>query len=103
VNRPYILTRSAAAELREVVRYTQREWGTAQCRTDIEQLEKTATELALGQGVFRRRDDLQPGLRVRLAGRHYIFCLPQTGEPALILAILHERMDLIARLKERLD
>ena len=103
MNRPYILTRSAAAELREIVRYTQREWGTTQCRMYIERLETTATQLALGEGVFRTRDDLLPGLRVRRAGHHYIFCLPQVAEPPVILAILHERMDLITRLKERLD
>jgi toxin ParE1/3/4 len=103
VNRPYVLTRSAAVELREIVRYTGREWGTARCRIYIERLETTATQLALGEGVFRRRDDVFPGLRVRLAGHHYIFCLPQVPEPALILAILHERMDRITRLKERLD
>jgi toxin ParE1/3/4 len=103
VNRPYVLTRSAQADLQEIVRYTQREWGIAQCRTYVERLEAAATELALGQGPFRQREDLLPGLRVRLAGYHYIFCLPQTGGPAVVLAILHERMDLITRLKERLD
>ena len=103
MSRRYVLTRSAQADLQQVVRYTQREWGTAQCRAYIERLEAAATELALGQGLFRQRDDLLPGLRLRLAGHHYIFCLPQTEGPAVVLAILHERMDLITRLKERLD
>jgi plasmid stabilization system protein ParE len=103
VNRPYVLTRSAQADLKEIVRYTQREWGIAQCRAYVERLETSATELALGQGRFRQRDDLLPGLRVRLAGHHYIFCLPKTEGTAVVLAILHERMDLIMRLKERLD
>lgn len=99
----YILTRGAAADLREIVRYTQREWGTKQCREYTQQIEIVATELALARGVYLVRDDLFPGLRVRRAGHHYIFCLPQVDGPAYILAILHERMDLIARLQERLD
>ena len=33
---------------------------------------------------------------------HYIFCLPRDDAPALIVAILHERMDLMARLADRL-
>ena len=103
MSRRYVLTRSAQADLQQVVRYTQREWGTAQCRAYIERLEAAATELALGQGRFRQRDDLLPGLRLRLEGHHYVFCLPQTEGPAVVLAILHERMDLITRLKERLD
>lgn len=100
---PYILTRSAAADLREVVRYTLQNWGRSQCQTYITQIEEAAVELALGQGVYRTRDDLLPGLRVRRAGHHYLFCLPQNEQPALILAILHERMDMIARLQERLE
>ena len=69
----------------------------------IAQIEEAAEELARGHGVYKRRDDLLPGLRVRRAGHHYVFCLPDDDQPALILAILHERMDLIARLQERLD
>ncbi|MBK5937724.1 type II toxin-antitoxin system RelE/ParE family toxin [Halochromatium roseum] len=98
----YILSRGAAEDLREITRYTHRERGTEQCRAYLQQIENAATELALGEGVFRTRDDLYPGVRVRRAGHHYIFCLPRPDEPALILAILHERMDLIARLSERL-
>lgn len=100
---PYILTRSAAADLREIVRYSLKAWGRPQCQAYIAQIEEAAEELALGQGVFKCRDDLLPGLRVRRAGHHYVFCLPDDDQPALILAILHERMDQIVRLKERLD
>jgi toxin ParE1/3/4 len=101
--RPYLLTRGAAADLAAIVRYTDKEWGSAQRMAYIQQLEEVATQLALGQGVFRQQDDLYPGVRVRLAGHHYVFCLPQLNAPALILAILHERMDLFARLHRRLD
>lgn len=66
------------------------------------QIEGIACELAKGQGAFKTLDDLHPGLRMRLAGSHYLFCLPQADRPALILAILHERMDIMARLKNRL-
>ncbi len=100
---PYLLTHSAAADLREVVRYTLKAWGESQCQAYIAQIEEAAEELARGHGVYKRRDDLLPGLRVRRAGHHYVFCLPDDDQPALILAILHERMDLIARLQERLD
>lgn len=102
MTRPYRLTRSAATDLRGIVRYTLQIWGQTRCRDYIAQIEKAATEVALGQGVFTNRDDLLPGLRVRLVGHHYLFCLPQPSKPALILAIMHERMDIIARLKDRL-
>ncbi len=46
--------------------------------------------------------DLYPGLRMMRCEHHYIFCLPRPETPALIVAILHERMDLIARIAGRL-
>lgn len=102
MSRPYILTAGAAADIREIARYTDQQWGKRQRHAYVAQLEKVATDLALGQGVFRERDDLYPGVRVQLAGHHFVFCLPREVEPAMILAVLHEHMDLIARLKGRL-
>lgn len=102
ISRPYILTAGAADDIREIARYTDRQWGKQQREADVAQLEKVATDLALGKGVFRERKDLYPGVRVQLAGHHFVFCLPRKAEPALILAVLHERMDLVARLTGRL-
>jgi toxin ParE1/3/4 len=100
--REYVLTRSAAADLRDIVRYTTATWGGAQRSAYIKQLEDAACEVAEGRGAFKELGSVLPGLRVKAAGRHYIFCLPQAKGPALILAILHERMDLMARLQVRL-
>lgn len=99
--RAYVLTRGAAADLREISRYTAKTWSATQRQSYVRQLEDAAAEVALGQGVFKNWDMVLPGLRVRRAGRHYLFCLPRANAPALILAILHERMDLMARLKGR--
>jgi plasmid stabilization system protein ParE len=33
---------------------------------------------------------------------HYIFCLSRDDAPALVVAIFHERMDLMVRLTDRL-
>jgi len=68
----------------------------------VAELETAACKVALGQGIFKELDELIPGLRVKRAGKHVLFCLPRQNRQALILAILHERMDIIARLKERL-
>jgi len=95
-------TRQAENELREILRYTTRKWGPAQARAYARKIEQTATALATGRGVFREWDDLLPGLRVKSAGSHFVFCVARENQPALVLAILHERMDLIERLKERL-
>ena len=46
---------------------------------------------------------LLPGRRMASCEEHFIFCMPQAGQPSDILAILHKRMDLMARLKNRLQ
>lgn len=103
MTRSYVVTKGAAADLKEIARYTAEQWGEEQCRVYIGQLDKAAEALAKGQGVFKDLSSLHPKLRMALCGRHYVFCLPSPDAPAVILAILHERMDIIARLKGRLE
>ncbi|MCH2241778.1 MAG: type II toxin-antitoxin system RelE/ParE family toxin [Aquabacterium sp.] len=100
--RPYVLTRSAAADVAEIARYTAARWGAEQARRYVAQLEEAACDVATGQGPLRSLDDIHPGLRMKAVGRHFIFCLPQPQGPAAILAVLHERMDLMVRLRARL-
>ena len=101
--RSYVLTKGAAADLRGISRYTAETWGEVQRRAYVQQLQEAVSDVAEGRGVFSDWGAVLPGLRVKAVGSHYIFCLSRPDRPALILAILHERMDLIARLKRRLD
>ena len=39
---------------------------------------------------------------MKAAGSHFVFCVLRPGKPALVLATLHQRMDLMARLQRRL-
>lgn len=99
----YVLSKGAVADLQEITRYTLKQWGEAQCRSYIAALEAKAEALAQGEGFFKDMDIVLPGLRVAATGSHYIFCMPRQNAPAIILAILHERMDMLARLKKRLS
>ena len=98
----YVLTEAAESDLRAIVRYTRKKWGNAQVRQYIAKLEKGMASLAGGQGVFKDMSDLFPDLRMGWYEHHYIFCLPREDAPALIVAIFHERMDLMTRLDDRL-
>lgn len=100
--RSYVVAKGAAADLKEITRYTAQQWGEAQCRVYIAQLEKAAEAVAKGEGGFKDMSALIPGLRVATSGKHYIFCLTRPTALPIILAILHERMDIMARLKNRL-
>ncbi|WP_410171159.1 type II toxin-antitoxin system RelE/ParE family toxin [Brucella intermedia] len=49
----YVLTTEAEADLRNVIRYTRKQWGAAQVRHYIARLEQGIASLAPRQGYFR--------------------------------------------------
>lgn len=98
----YVLTTAAEADLRGVVRYTRSQWGEAQVRTYLAMLTRGIDRIAAGQGGYKDMSTLYPALRMIRCEHHYIFCLPRDDAPALIVAILLERMDLMTRLADRL-
>ena len=98
----YVLTDDAEADLRNTIRYTRKQWGNTQTQRYIGKLKQGIANIATGQGIFKDMSTLYPALRMAHCQHHYIFCLPRKNAPALVIAILHERMDLINRLSERL-
>ena len=99
----YILSKAASADFADIVRYTHQNWGEEQCRIYISELERATTLVAKGEGRFKDLSAIYPSLRMAKCGNHFIFCLPRPEAPPIILAILHEKMDILARLKGRLE
>lgn len=99
----YLLTAEAETDLRGIVHYTRQQWGDTQVRRCIKKLQQGFSRLAAGQGLFEDMSTLYPALRMARCEHHYVFCLPRENAPALIVAIFHERMDLMVRLANRLD
>ena len=98
----YVFHPAAEAELREILRYTRKNWGEAQAKKYAAKLRECIQALASDQKPFKNMSELYPALRMAHCESHYVFCLPRQNAPALIVAILHERMDLVARLEHRL-
>jgi plasmid stabilization system protein ParE len=98
----YVLTNAAEPDLRGIIRYTRKQWGDPQVRRYILRMEQSIARLATGQQPFKDMSELLPALRMARCEHHYIFCLPRVDSPALIVAILHDRMDLMTRLAGRL-
>ncbi len=98
----YVLSAAAEADLRDIIRHTRQRWGDAQVRSYVGKLQLGIERVALGLGFFKDMTALYPGLRMAHCERHYVFCLPRDDAPALIVAIFHERMDLMTRLAARL-
>lgn len=99
---PYDLTPEAEEDLKGIIRYTIRQWGTDQAQRYANLLESGFRQIAEGKAVSRTFSQNYPELRVTGCEHHYIFYLPRSPRP-LIIAVLHERMDLVSRLKNRLE
>jgi len=99
----YVLTTAAEADVRSIIRYTRQQWGDAQVRAYMAKLEQGIARLVQGLGSYRDMSNMHPGLRMARCEHHYAFCLERDIDPPLIVAILHERMDLIQRLDDRLS
>jgi plasmid stabilization system protein ParE len=96
------LTPSAKADIRSIWLYTVETWGEEQADRYIEALDARFVEIAAGKAFSRTFSDTYPQVRVTRCEHHYIFHLSQQRKRPRIIAILHERMDLLTRLQERL-
>ena len=98
----YELAEAAEADLKNIALYTISKWGSRQAAHYAALLD--AHFDAIGSGRARTRVFLQhrPALRVSRIKHHYVFHLTREGRCPLILAIFHENMDLMTRLRDRL-
>lgn len=101
--RPYDLTPAAAADLRSIARHTLQQWGARQQRRYAGQLEACCLAIGNRTAVSRSFSDRYPQVQVVRCRRHYIFHVRPSGRKPLVIAVLHERMDLFARMKGRLE
>ncbi|NJK62453.1 MAG: type II toxin-antitoxin system RelE/ParE family toxin [Synechococcaceae cyanobacterium SM2_3_1] len=98
----YVLTVYAEADLEDIIHYTLTNHGVAQTGKYVAALEQCAENLANGVGYYRTLLEVHPHLRVVRCQHHYIFGLMQSEEAMAVLAIYHENMDILHRLKARL-
>lgn len=96
----YILTPQADSDLEGIWRYTEKTWGATQASNYLETLEKTFTTIAEGKANTRPSPTGETGLEFLRCEHHYIFFLKTS--PIQVIRVLHERMDFLERLKERL-
>jgi len=100
---PYVLTPSAEDDLKEIARYTLKKWGKKQSLQYASLLETRLLEIADRTSFSRSFSEIYPQIQVTRCEHHYIFYIHPEGKRPCIIAILHERMDWVARLKFRLD
>ncbi|MBY6154703.1 type II toxin-antitoxin system RelE/ParE family toxin [Vannielia litorea] len=94
------LHEGAEADLLAIFDYSAATWGEARAEAYIESLFSRFERLRMLP--FRDASDVVAGLRSTRAGRHVVFWLLERGQPPEIIAVLHERMDLLHHLRHRI-
>ena len=96
------LSPEADADLDDIFDYTARLWGADQAYKYLLDLDVCAEAMVAGERSFKSLDSFRRGMRMCRCQHHYIICVMRDDEPALVVAMLHERMDLMSRIVEQL-
>ena len=96
----YRFTQSAREDLIEIWPYTQESWGEAQADDYQDALHLCCARIAASQAPTKPVPGLA-GVRAHHCRHHYLFVIDQ-DTAVVIVAVLHERMNLIERLRNRL-
>lgn len=91
-------TLQAEQDLIEIWTYTAEEWGEAQADKYLYKIESYFEKISLGKASLKL---LMEDVQFIRCEHHYIFVY--MAKKPIVIAILHEKMDLLARLKKRLS
>ncbi len=90
--KPYQLTPSAGKHIKEIWRYSKKEWCWDQAVKYTNQIKSTLEDLSLRPEKGRLVERIAQGLRFQKSGRHYIFYFVFEDQ-IQIVGISHEQMD----------
>jgi toxin ParE1/3/4 len=94
----FVLTKAAKADLISIGRYTQDKWGVEQRNRYLTMLDRSFHDLAGNPLMGRDCGNISPGYRKHQVGKHLVFYRQRASDLIEIVRILHERMDVEARL-----
>jgi toxin ParE1/3/4 len=98
----FVLTPRAKADLKNIQNYTLKHYSQKQLEMYVSALQRCTEDMAISKGYFRILADIHPDLRVKHCQYHYIFGLMRNSNPMVVIGIMHEKMDYIARIQKRL-
>lgn len=94
------LTNKAVADLKEIGRYTQKQWGREQRNTYLALLDDCFHQLATNPLRGKDCSEIRDGYRKHPAGSHMIFYRLLSNDTIEIVRVLHGHMDVETRLSE---
>lgn len=95
----FVVTIRAKQDLLSIGRYTEKRWGRDQRNVYLREIDGGFSTLAGNPSLGRPYDHVKEGYRVFAVGKHLIF-YRQISFGIEIVRVLHERMDVPARLDE---
>jgi toxin ParE1/3/4 len=97
----YRLIPAAEDDLVGIWKYTAKTWGREQAVRYHHQLETCFNRIAQDRISTKPIVGIPKNLRSARCQHHYVFFIP--GDPVIIVAILHEKMDFLSRLANRMS
>ncbi len=91
------VSEAAQADILEIGRYTEREWGVAQRRRYLDGMARQFALLAASPRLAAERPEFNPPVRIYAYEKHRIIYLADDNG-VLIVRVLHESMDVARRL-----
>jgi plasmid stabilization system protein ParE len=99
----YELSAIAEKDLYDVIEYTSKNHGKKKVRQYTKALSKCMESLSMGEGFYKEMQTSSSLIRFKHCQHHYVFGLMIKNSPMLIIAIFHERMEVMEKLKKRLQ
>jgi plasmid stabilization system protein ParE len=99
----YLLIPEAEEDLKGIARHTLKRWGEKQYLSYAKSFERRFQEISnrtVQPRIFSRRF---PQVLMNKCEHHYIFYIHKKESVPLIIAILHERMDILSWIENRVD
>ena len=100
---PCQLAPDVVQDLEAVFDYTIDRWGIEQAHRYKSKIVQHLNSIAQGKARLKTFLETRPELQVSRCEHHYVFHLVRENQAPLIIAILHERMNMIDRIRNRLD
>ena len=94
----FVLTNKALSDLKAIGLYTQNKWGKLQRDRYLTALDKAFRALAKDHLKGGECGEIREGYRKHQVGKHIVFYHEMDTSLIEIVRILHERMDIEARL-----
>jgi toxin ParE1/3/4 len=96
----YVLSPAARADLGHIWDYSARQWNEEQADRYVLAIRDACEALANGSRQGRATDDIRPGYRKLSVESHFLFYRVTDAGAIDVVRILHQRMDVGARLGE---